>query len=159
MSLTPRAAIAAFLALSLATIGYVLFSQYVQHYHPCELCLRERLPWYVVIGLGVVGLIRPSFWLLGLIGLALLVGAGFGLHHVGVEQLWWPGPAACTGTSGADTIDELRAILKSEPVVRCDEITWTLFGLSMATYNFIVSLAGAILALAALLRLRGAPNV
>jgi len=156
MSLTLRAATAAFLALGLAVVGYVLFSQYVQHYHPCELCLRERLPWYAAIGVGILGLIRPSAWLLALIGLALLVGAGFGFHHVGVEALWWPGPVACTGTSGANTIDELRAILQAEPVVRCDVVTWTLFGLSMATYNFIVSLAGALLAFGAALRLRGA---
>lgn len=157
MSFTPRNAVAAFLALGLAVIGYVLFSQYARGYQPCELCLRERLPWYVAIGLGIVGLILPSRWILALMGATFLIAAGFGLHHVGVELRWWPGPAACTGTIGATTIEELRAMLKAAPVVRCDEISWTLFGLSMAAYNFLVSAAAALLAFAAV-RLSGAKH-
>lgn len=156
MYLSLRTAIAAFLALSLAVLGYVLFAQYVQGYQPCELCLRERLPWYFAAAVAAAGLIRPSRRVLLVVGLAFLVAAGFGGHHAGVELHWWPGPQACTGTSGANTIDELRAMLKGSPVVRCDEISWTLFGLSMATYNFIVSSAAAILAFAAAARLGGA---
>src|SRR5579859_2910513 len=140
MSITSRTLIAATLLLSLAVIGFVLFSEHVQHYAPCELCLRERLPWYAIIWLSVVGLLPrrltliglafPSRWLLVLIGLTLLVSAALGLHHAGVEQHWWPGPTACTsGSSGAKTIDELRALLHKEKVVQCDEIAWKLFGL------------------------------
>lgn len=143
-----RTAIAAFLGLGLAVIGYVLFAQYVQGYQPCELCLRERLPWYALLAVAIWGVIRPSRTALWLIGLALLVAAGLGGHHAGVELHWWPGPQACTGTSGADTIDDLRRMLQATPVVRCDEIVWTLLGLSMADYNFLLSAAAAALALA-----------
>jgi disulfide bond formation protein DsbB len=133
------------LIAGVAIIGYVLFAQYVQHYAPCELCLRERLPWYVLIGLSLIGLVFPSRWILVLIGLTLLVSAGLGLHHAGVEQHWWPGPAECTsGSSGAKTIEELKAMLMKEKVVQCDEIAWKFLGLSMAAWNGLVSLfAGA----------------
>ena len=141
MSITTRTLIAATLLLSLAVIAFVLFAQHVQGYAPCELCLRERLPWYLLIGLGIIGLALPSRWMLVLIGVVLLVSAGLGLHHAGVEQHWWLGPQACTsGSSGAKTIDELRALLHKEKVVQCDEIAWKLFGLSMAAYNFLLSL-------------------
>jgi disulfide bond formation protein DsbB len=133
------------LLVSVAIIGFVLFAQYVQHYAPCELCLRERLPWYALIGLGLIGLVFPSRWLLVLIGLLLLVGAGLGLHHAGVEQHWWPGPAECTsGSSGAKTIEELKAMLMKEKVVQCDEIAWKFLGLSMAAYNGLVSLIAGV---------------
>jgi disulfide bond formation protein DsbB len=155
MSLAPRTIIAAFLALAIAVIGYVLFAQYVQGYQPCELCLRERLPWYVLLAVALWGVIRPSGVVLWLVGLALLVAAGLGAHHAGVELHWWPGPQACTGTSGANTVDELRRMLQATPVVRCDEIEWTFLGLSMADYNFLVSAAAAILALAAAWKLGG----
>ncbi len=136
-----------YLALSVAVIAFVLFSQHVQGYQPCELCLRERLPWFIVIGLAVIGVIAPSRWVLLLIGVVLLCSAGFGLHHVGVEQGWWPGPDACTSnTNGAKTIEELREMLHNAPMVRCDEITWTLIGLSMTSYNFLLSLAASIVA-------------
>jgi disulfide bond formation protein DsbB len=153
--LTLRTATGAALLLSLAVIGYVLFSQYVQGYQPCELCLRERWPWYAAIGLGLVGLALPSRLVLALIGIAFLVSAGLGLHHVGVEQHWWPGPEACTGgASGAQTIDELRRLMHAQKVVQCDQVTWHLFGLSMATYNFLMSLLAGALVLFAAARLR-----
>jgi disulfide bond formation protein DsbB len=152
-----RSAIAAILILGLAVIGYVLFSQYVQGYQPCELCLRERWPWYAIIGVAAIGLLLPSRALLVLIGLILLAGAGLGLHHVGVEQHWWPGPSACTGgVSHARTIEELKAFLHGQQMVQCDAPTWTLLGLSMATYNFIVSLVLGALALSAAMRFRHA---
>jgi disulfide bond formation protein DsbB len=126
-------------------IGFVLFAQYVQGFQPCELCLRERWPWYAVIAVAAAGLAFPSRGMLALIGLLFTTGAGLGLHHVGVEQGWWAGPSACTGgTSGARSVDELRAMLESAPMVRCDEIVWRLFGLSMATYDFLLCLAGGV---------------
>src|ERR1700761_557341 len=145
MPTNPRIPFLATLLVSIAIIGFVLFAQYVQHYAPCELCLRERLPWYALIGLSLIGLVFPSRWLLVLIGVLLLIGAGLGLHHAGVEQHWWPGPAECTsGSSGAKTIEELKAMLMKERVVQCDEIAWKFLGLSMAAYNGLVSLiAGA----------------
>ena len=159
MSFSTRTATALCLAFSLAVIGYVLFSQYVQNYQPCELCLRERLPWYTAIGLGIVGLIRPSPWILAAIGLVFLVATGLGLHHVGVEQKWWEGPQGCTGNmAGANSVEELRKMIQSAQYVRCDEITWTLFGLSMATYDFLVSLAAAVATLFAARRLIGAAH-
>jgi disulfide bond formation protein DsbB len=157
MSITHRTVIAAALALSLAVIGFVLFSQYVQHYEPCELCLRERLPWYAIIGLGLVGLAWPSRWILFAIAALFLVAAGLGGHHSGVEQHWWRGPSACTGgASGANSIEELRAMMHAQQFVQCDSIAWTLFGLSMATYNFLVSLAAGVATLIFAVRLRHA---
>ncbi len=148
MRLNPRLPLAACLLLGLGVIGFVLFSQYVQHYEPCELCLRERWPWYGVIALGLAGTVAPSRWLLALTGLVLLISAGLGLHHSGVEQHWWAGPSACTGgATGARTIAELRALLHAQKAVQCDQIAWTLFGLSMATYNFVLSLAAGAVAL------------
>ena len=145
MPITLRTLFAATLVLSLATIGFVQFAEHVQFYEPCELCLRERLPWYFMIGLSLIGLVFPSRWILGLIGVAFLVSAGLGLHHAGVEQHWWPGPAECTGgSSGAKTVDDLRAMMLREKVVQCDQIAWKLFGLSMAAYNFLVSLVAGL---------------
>jgi disulfide bond formation protein DsbB len=145
MPRTLRNPFQAILLLSIAIIGFVLFAEHVQHYAPCELCMRERLPWYFLIGLSLIGLVFPSRWLLVLMGVVLLVSAGLGLHHAGVEQHWWPGPAECTsGSSGANTIDELKAMLLKEKTVQCDEIAWKFLGLSMAAYNALVSLVAGV---------------
>ena len=76
-------------------------------------------------------------------GIVFLVGAGIAFYHVGVEQHWWASAASC-GNNGGDvpkTIDELRQLLmQAKPAKACDEVDWTLFGLSMATYNVPFSL-------------------
>ena len=159
MTLNPRIPIALLLALGLAVVGEVLFAQYVQHYEPCELCLRERLPWYALLGLAAVGLARPSWTVLLPLAFVLFVSAGFGAHHAGVEFGWWPGPEACTGTSGADTVEELRQRMLQEQPVRCDQPSWTFLGISMAAYNFLVSLAAAVFALAAAFRIKAGVHV
>ena len=83
-----------------------------------------------------------------LAGLALLVGAGIAGYHVGVEQGWWAGPAGCSAPAFAGMdVAQLRAALEATPVIRCDEIPWSLFGLSMAGYNFLLSLVLALVAL------------
>jgi disulfide bond formation protein DsbB len=157
MLTNPRIPFAVLAVLSLGVIGFVLFSQYVQYYEPCELCLRERLPWYATIALALAGVAFPSRWMLIAIGLVLLVGAGLGLHHSGVEQHWWPGPTECTsGSSGAGSVEELRKMMMRAKTVQCDAIAWTLFGISMATFNFLRSRAAGAATLVYVLRIRHA---
>ena len=70
-------------------------------------------------------------------------GAGIAGFHVGVEQHWWQGTAGChaPGFDADLTIDELREAMLGTSFVPCDQIAWELFGLSMAGYNFLFSLA------------------
>ena len=84
--------------------------------------------------------------------LAMLTGAGIGLYHTGIERGWWEGPDTCTSANdvGAITTDQLMSQIMSAPLVRCDEVTWDLFGLSLASLNALASLALAGLWLMAL---------
>jgi disulfide bond formation protein DsbB len=153
-----RHASAAFLILGAAVVGFVLFSQYVQGYEPCELCLRERWPWYFTMALGLIGVIAPSRWILALIGVTLLISAGLGFHHAGVELHWWEGPSACTGGNmGAHSVEELRVMMMRQTrVVQCDAVSWSFLGLSMAAYNGILSLIAGAAAIAFFVRSRHA---
>ena len=76
-----------------------------------------------------------------LAGVAALGSAGIAFFHVGVEQHWWAGTSGC-GASLIDphlTAEELRARIEAAPMVRCDQVAWSLFGLSMAAYNLLYS--------------------
>jgi disulfide bond formation protein DsbB len=80
--------------------------------------------------------------LLGLGSVIFLVGGGLALFHVGVEQHWWAGPAACSGgVGGAKSVEDLISAL-SRPIniPSCDQVAWSLFGVSMAGYNVLASL-------------------
>ena len=132
------AALAAMLVLGAA------FAFQFAGYHPCEMCWWQRYPYMAIIALIVAAMFigrensRPVVLLAGLLYLADAGLAGF---HVGVEQDWWQGPATCS--HGADitgsALDALNAIVNA-PLVRCDDIAWSLFGISMAGYNFIIAL-------------------
>jgi disulfide bond formation protein DsbB len=89
-----------------------------------------------------------SRWLTILGGLALLTSAGIGLFHVGVEQLWWEGTAECGATGTPDSLEALKQQLMAQPIVRCTDIAWEMFGISMAGYNFLLSAAAGLLAVA-----------
>ena len=155
MLLSPRAAPALLAHGSAALLLGALAFQHWGGLQPCVLCLWQRWPHVVAIAAGFVGmfLIRqgrrvPAGWATLVAAGALAVTAGIGAYHAGVELHWWEGTAACgttgpTGTSAAALRDRLLAA----PVIRCDEIAWSLFGISMAGWNFIVSGALALLGL------------
>ena len=116
--------------------------QYFGGLAPCKMCIWQRWPHGIAIALGIVTLwqsTRLIVWLGGAVG---FVGAGIGFYHAGVEQKWWQGPTTCTSGSIANVAPEdlLNQILTA-PVVRCDEIPWSLIGISMAGWNALISLA------------------
>jgi len=125
------------LAVLLGAFGF----QYIGGLAPCHLCLLERYPHGIAFGLGVLVFFLPNRWLYLAGGLLLLYGTGLAFYHVGVEQHWWVGPTSCTsqGISGLSTAQLMDQILAA-PLVRCDDIPWSLFGISMAGWNGLISL-------------------
>jgi disulfide bond formation protein DsbB len=143
------AAATAIFALSLATLLGAWYFQYVLGYLPCDLCLKERIPYYVIIPLSLIVAIAArtraprSLLVLGLaaLGIAALCGAALGVYHAGVEWGLWAGPSDCTGTvwdlkSGGSLYDQLDSIR----VVPCDKAAWRFLGVSLAGYNALISL-------------------
>ena len=138
---------------SVAILSTVLASEHWGGLHPCDLCTKQRIPYLVVIVGGTVATVLTMIGWRGVAaliitacGLAFLAGAGVGAYHVGIEQHWWEGSSACTGiTTGAATnIEEMRDLVLAAPVVRCDDISWSMFGISMAGYNVLASMVLAV---------------
>lgn len=165
---TPALAIAAAIGfvVSLVTIlgawGFELIGGYV----PCPLCLTQRIPYYVAVpvALFAVAAARPhpavGRALLGLFGLVMLVSAGLGAYHAGVEWGFWPGPSSCA-VAAADTlsVEDLQAGIADTRVVPCDAVQWRFAGLSFAGWNALISLGLATIALGATLRAQGSSSV
>ena len=116
-------------------------------YSPCELCLKERIPYYAAIpfaGLAVFFAARGPRSLLhaAFVALALIFAASaiFGAYHAGIEWGFWPGPQECTGPldHARSTSDFLRQ-LQSVTVARCDTAALRILGLSLAGWNAMVS--------------------
>ena len=140
------------MAASAIALLVALGSQYLGGVAPCKLCLWQRLPHGAVIVIGVGALLwfrepRERLFLTWLAAITFAVGAVIALYHSGVEQHWFAGPRSCSGDSSlnsAQSIDELRGMLLAAPVVRCDEIPWSLFGLSIAAWNAVACILLAV---------------
>ena len=127
---------------SAAVLAGAFAFQYIGGMAPCALCLWQRWPHAAAVAIGLVFLATGWRGLLWFGALAALATAGIGAFHVGVEQGWWEGLATCTAgsISGVGVADLLNPAADVAAPVRCDEIPWSLFGISMAGWNSIVSL-------------------
>jgi disulfide bond formation protein DsbB len=133
------------LAISMVTLATVYASQYIGGLQPCPLCLYQRWPWWGALALSGLALlpvlsVNLRTVLLFAAGLGLLAGAGVAMYHVGVEQHGWPGPASCGSTGPIPTSFAQMQQLMQRPAASCDEPAWTLFGVSMAGYNAMLSI-------------------
>ena len=125
---------------SFALLGGAVLFQMIG-YAPCKMCYWQRWPHALAIWFGVLAFLATRFQRgLALCGAAAATITGvIGVYHTGVERDWWEGPTSCTGGGALNTTDLLSTDIA--PIVMCDDVVWSLFGLSMASYNALISLA------------------
>ena len=151
----PRLVAALIFLLAAAAIGGA-FAYESLGYLPCELCYKERIPYYAAFALaplagfaaqtGKAGLARAAFLLMSLLFLGDTV---LSMYHSGVEWKIFAGPSDCSGAlSTAASVDDFMKQLQTVKVVRCDEPTLWVLGLTLANWNVLVS--GALAWLAAI---------
>ena len=130
---------------------------------PCNLCLKQREVYWAAVAIAGAA----TFWALFsrasrgtpriasfLLAAIFLTGAITAGYHAGGELKWWALPATCMAAPST-TIDlsALTALVDgtggSTGFVSCGDIPWSFAGLSMAGWNFVISLALAIFSLLA----------
>ncbi len=151
------AALAGLLTFGMAlVVGSALGFEHIGGYVPCALCLMQRNPYYIGIGVGALAILSAVFRLppivtkvlLVAIALLMLTGMGLGIYHSGVEWGFWEGPASCTiGATGGDTPVNVLEALNATKAPSCTEATLRVLGLSFAGWNVLTSAALAALAL------------
>lgn len=137
-----------------ALLAGAYVSQYGFGLYPCEMCWWQRYAHFAALPFALLAFVVPlsrAHLPIALAILAIAASALIGLFHAGVEYHWWEGFTACTSTADMSVGNALDAIMGA-PMIRCDQAQWTLFGISLAGYNFLFSGAGAWLAAALLAR-------
>ena len=139
-------------ALMLGALG----SQYIGGLYPCEMCYWQRWPHDVAIVLALFAfgtrLDRAAHILVALAALAIMTSGAIGVYHAGVEYGWWQGITTCATTAAGVSLEDIMRA----PVVRCDVPQWTLFGVSLAGFNAVISLGAGLIILGLLGRGRAA---
>ena len=144
-------ALAKLLALSVpaALLAGAYYFQYVVGLLPCEMCYWQRWAHMAALVFAVIALIaggmpdrgRSFVWLAAL---AILASGLIGAYHAGVELDYFEGLTQCAAHGSTASGAELLREILSAPLIRCDEVPWSLFGISMAGWNAILSLLAAL---------------
>lgn len=143
-----RLVLAATLGSAALVGGALLFQAF--GYAPCKLCHWQRWPHYAAVFVGLAALFIPGRPLPALGALLAASASALGVYHTGVENGWWTGPTTCTSSSVAGlSADDLLNQIMNAPLIRCDEVAWSLLGLSMASWNAVLSAGLAMIWIAA----------
>jgi len=143
--LTPQRQLILICLISVGVLGCAYILENFFGVHPCPLCLIER---YFFVATGVVSflgftIVQPSQKHLLFLGLSLLffMGGCVAAYHTGVQYGLFDAPSFCGAPEMALDIsfDDLKTAILATPVVHCNEITWSLLGLSLAVYNAVLS--------------------
>ena len=134
--------------LALGIPALLLAGAYVSEYgfglYPCEMCWWQRYAHFAALVPALLStVVRPRPLWIALAGAGILASGLIGGFHAGVEYDWWEGFTTCSGPLGAAGGDPLEAIYNA-PFVRCDEAPWTLAGISLAGFNFLISTVSAL---------------
>jgi disulfide bond formation protein DsbB len=119
------------------------------HLAPCHLCLKQREVYWVALAVsGAASLLLATPWrgpIRRAAGVLLALVFAYGVYlaawHAGAEWKWWPAPPTCSG-GGQVSLKDLGALLRGGPAhaPACDQAAWVFLGLSMAGWNFLISL-------------------
>jgi disulfide bond formation protein DsbB len=141
-------------AAAMASVVGVAWIFQIFGYVPCQLCLWQRIPYYVgvsiaLLGALAIGIFRSSALqfrfgktILIIVGLVMLTATALGVYHSGVEWSWWAGPTSCgsTGVQGSINANDLFSSLDTIRPPSCTEAAGRFFGLSFAGWNVVASL-------------------
>ena len=129
--------------ISVIALVSAFFIEYVLGHQPCNLCILERIPYLLAI---IIILLNFKFshyekFFILLLSIIFLAGAIISIYHLGIEQGFVQESLVCDLKSGSNLLSK-EEILKQlqEKNVSCKDVTFKIFGLSLTSYNILISL-------------------
>ena len=131
------------LFISIFALIAAYFVEYILGYKPCNLCLIERLPYFFAIIIIFLYLTINRFEKLIFIFLGLIFASGtiLSFYHFGIEQGFFKESLVCVSNNEINILNKKDLLKEFQKTgVSCKDVEFTLFGLSLATINVIISL-------------------
>ena len=138
--------------LSAIALASALIAEFYFNLAPCEMCLKQREPYYIIIlGFIFITILRwqERVWFYIGVQIISVYGLFYSFWHVGIENQFLSGPSGCSSKlNSTDNILSLKEQILAKPVINCEDIAWSIFGLSAATINsmllFLIFILNAI---------------
>ena len=124
------------------------FIQYVLKHQPCNLCLIERIPYFLAIIVISICLFTRKFEKLSLVILSLIFFSAslIALYHLGIEQGFIRESLVCNLNIESNNLSKEALLNQLKTVhVSCKDVTFKIFGLSLATFNIFITLILAVI--------------
>ena len=162
MTVAPKTIWFSFMGASLAILAVAHGFEVLGELGLCTLCFYQRIPYWLVAGLAFGALFfngspKANFSICLVFTLIFASGAALSFYHVSVEQGWLVILEACGNVKTSPSIDALRESLATARIVRCDEVAWSFFGISLAVFYLLASCFLMALAIVAANTLRKGP--
>ena len=129
--------------VSIIALVSAFFIEYILGHQPCNLCILERIPYLlaiIVVLLNYKFIQFEKFFILLLI-IIFFAGTILSIYHLGIEQSFIEESLVCDLKSGSNLLSK-EEILKQlqEKSISCKDVTFKIFGLSLTSYNILISL-------------------
>lgn len=130
--------------VSVFSLSFAYFSDYVLGYHPCILCLYQRLPYYFIASGSIIAIFYRKFRILisFILTASFIISFGLSLYHTGIEKKMFPASKSCNkmaSFSNYNNYMELEASLLNSKNASCEIPSFIILGFSMAELNAILS--------------------
>ena len=118
-----------------------IYIEYILKVPACNLCLYQRIPYYLSILILFYIVFNKSTNIILIISLAILmfVNIVLSIYHVGVEQQIISEPMLCRSNSNIQNVDQLLENLKNNTFISCKDVNFTFLGFSLASINVLIS--------------------
>ena len=127
---------------SVVALASALIAEYYFDLQPCVMCLKQREPYYIIIAGFILVMIlkwQDKIWFYVGVQIVSIYGLFYSLWHVGIENKILAGPSSCSGGLNISTnTSSLKEQIISKAVINCEEVAWSIFGLSAATMNSLL---------------------
>ncbi len=141
------------LGVPAALLAAAFGSEYIGGLNPCEMCWWQRWAHMGGVAFALIAIAgarrlpdrgRSFVWLAAL---AILASGLIGVYHAGVEAGIFEGVTQCSGVDSSGSAEDVLNRIMNAPIIRCDQLQWRLFGISMAGWNAILSVGSALVIL------------
>ena len=127
---------------------------------PCKLCIYQRIPYFLILLVCLTSFFMEyrniHFYAIFFLLFSSFLIASF---HSLVERGLVKYDSGCSSsTNDFDSIEDLRTHLESVALTKCDEIIFSILGLSLANINSLISFSLVLFNIYFILKLYGSKN-